>query len=71
MVKGKRYRFKYSDQEKILIYKGFNLSGNGYWHQFELESEPGKVWCELQPDDLMLLEAVEEEENAECEKQVS
>ena len=68
MVKGKKYRFKYSDQEKVLIYMGLNRSGNGYWHQFELESDRGEIWCELQPEDLMLLETVEEESGVECEK---
>jgi len=38
LVKGKKYRFKYQDEE--LIYIGYNFSGNGFWHQF---TKKGKV----------------------------
>ena len=57
MVKGGKYRFRYTatDDVKVLIYIGRNFSGNGYWNQFELESKPGEVWSELTDEDLNLI----------------
>lgn len=55
MVKGGLYKFK-GDSE-IVMYIGYNWSGNGYWHQFELVGAQG-VWSELLDSDLLLLEEV-------------
>jgi len=51
---GGKYNFKHAAER--LVYLGHNWSGNGYWYQFALVSEPNKVWCELLVYDLALLE---------------
>lgn len=51
--------YSFIGQSERLLYIGRNWSGNGYWHQFEKESEPGIVWSELQDSDLKLLELIE------------
>lgn len=56
MVIGNNYKFIGQDDE--LLYVGFNLSGNGYWHQFEKTDNYGVVWSELQGSDLNLIEEV-------------
>lgn len=53
---GSRYRWK--GQHERLVYLGHNWSGNGYWHRFEKESEPGRVWCEVLDRDLDRLEEI-------------
>jgi len=58
MERGKKYKWKYSPE--IMIYVGYNWSGNGYWHQFELEGKQGKIWCEVQGDQLNLIEEVKD-----------
>ena len=50
---GEEYNFK--NQPERLKYIGYNLSGNGYWHQFEKVGEQG-VWCELLDSDLHMIE---------------
>jgi hypothetical protein len=56
MVIGEDYNFKHStDPYKVLVYLGFNLSGNGYWHQFA-DKETGEVWAEILDSDLKLIE---------------
>jgi len=59
LVIGGKYNFK--GQPERLIYVGNNLSGNGYWHQFEKVDEPGKVWSEMQDSDLVNIEQTKEE----------
>lgn len=49
-------RYKWKSGDEILIYIGCNFSGNGFWHQFVLESVPGKVWYEVADSDLPLME---------------
>lgn len=49
-------RYNWSGQPERLIYLGKNWSGNGYWHQFALVSDPDKVWCELLDSDLGSIE---------------
>ena len=39
-------RYNWRGQEERLVYLGKNWSGNGYWHQFALTSNPDEVWCE-------------------------
>ncbi len=51
MVVGNLYRFK--GQSEVLEYLGHNWSGNGYWHQFQLN---GEVWAELTTSDLWMME---------------
>lgn len=53
MVIGGRYNWK--NQPERLKYIGYNWSGNGYWHQFELDGKHG-VWCEVLDSDLHMLE---------------
>ena len=53
---GDRCKFKYGTDD--LTYVGYNLSGNGYWHQFELTDKPGVVWSEVTASDLNLLEKI-------------
>ncbi len=48
-------KYNFIGQEDLLIYIGHNWSGNGYWHQFEKVGTPD-VWCELQTNELNLLE---------------
>lgn len=57
LVKGKKYRFKYTAEEnpEPIEYAGYNFSGNGYWHQFKKD---GEVWTELSDSDLELIEPV-------------
>lgn len=50
MTIGGRYNWKH--QPERLVYLGHNWSGNGYWHQFAIVSNPSVVWCEVQTDDL-------------------
>jgi hypothetical protein len=50
------YKFKSGDCP-YLIYKGYNWSGNGYWHQFANKYN-GKIWSELQTSDLWMIEEV-------------
>jgi hypothetical protein len=61
MNKGSIYNWK-DDKERKLIYLGYNWSGNGMWHQFELVTNPGKIWCEVLDSDLHMLEEAEEME---------
>jgi hypothetical protein len=57
MQVGCHYKFKHEeDLSKLLVYVGYNWSGNGRWHQFELKSERGKVWCEITDNDLRMIE---------------
>lgn len=58
MVKGNRYNWK--GQPERLIYLGDNFSGNGYWHQFALVTNPTKVWCEVQGYQLESFEETKE-----------
>jgi hypothetical protein len=55
---GGRYNFKW--QPDKLVYVGYNWSGNGYWHQFELVSRPGVVWSEVLDSELSMLEETKE-----------
>lgn len=55
MIVGGKYNWK--NQQERLVYLGHNWSGNGYWHQFALVSDPDKVWCEVLTKDLHMLEA--------------
>ncbi len=60
MVFNSRYNFK--NQPEQLKYIGCNWSGNGFWHQFEKIGDDG-VWCELQDDDLEMIEEAKEQSN--------
>lgn len=55
LERGGLYRFK--GQPERLKYVGHNWSGNGYWHQFELEGKPG-VWAEVLTSDLWMIEPI-------------
>ena len=48
--------YNFQHQRERLKYLGFIYSGNGYWHQFEKIDDPGVVWCEVQSNELSLLE---------------
>lgn len=48
------YRFKGTPEK--LVYRGYNWSGNGFWHQFELEEKPGAVWAEITASDTHMIE---------------
>ncbi len=48
--------YNFVEQTERLVYLGNNFSGNGYWHQFALVSEPTVAWCELQKMDLAMIE---------------
>lgn len=54
-------RYNWRGQPERLIYLGKNWSGNGYWHQFSLVSEPDAVWCEVTDSDIARFEATVEE----------
>lgn len=54
-------RYNWRGQPERLIYLGKNWSGNGYWHQFALVSEPDVVWCEVTDSDIARFEATVEE----------
>ena len=54
-VIGGFYNWKHSPER--LIYLGeFYWTGNSFWHQFALVSEPEKVWCEVRSSDLHMFE---------------
>ncbi len=38
-------RYNYKGQHECLVYKEYNFSGNGHWHQFEKVERPDKIWC--------------------------
>ena len=61
MVLGETYKF--TGQPTKLKYVGHNLSGNGYWHQFEKVDKQG-VWCELISSDLYMIELAVEIANS-------
>lgn len=48
--------YNWKGRSERLIYIGKNRSGNGYWHQFEKQDNPGKVWCEILDSDLQFIE---------------
>lgn len=54
-------RYNWRGQPERLIYLGRNWSGNGYWHQFALVSEPDVVWCEVTDEDVGRFEATPQE----------
>lgn len=54
LEKGSRYNW--IGQKERLIYLGRSRNGLGYWHQFALVEKPDKVWCEVIPADLCMLE---------------
>lgn len=49
-------RYNWKNQRERLVYVGRNHGGRGVWHQFELVSTPGTVWCEVLDEDLDKLE---------------
>lgn len=51
---GGRYNWKH--QPERLVYLGYNLSGNGRWHQFAKVEYPTVVWCEVLTRDLEMFE---------------
>lgn len=59
MILHEEYNFKH--QQEKLKYVGYNFSGNGYWHQFELISEPNVIWSEMQDSDLQMIELTRKE----------
>lgn len=60
LIKGKEYRFTHNIEEpEPMTYIGCNWSSNGYWHQF---TRDGRVWSEIQDEQLKLIEPVQEEE---------
>lgn len=59
MKVGGKYGFVASDER--LTYLGKNWSSNGFWHQFEKEDEPGKVWAECLDSDLHLIKELDNE----------
>ena len=55
---GDRYNWK--NQPERLVYVGMCEPRNGRWHQFEKVDEHGVVWCEVQPQDMYMLELTKE-----------
>lgn len=49
-------RYNWINQSERLIYIGYNLSGNGYWHQFVKTDNQGVVWCEVKDNQLHMFE---------------
>lgn len=58
-----RGKYNWRNQSERLIYLGHNFSGNGYWYQFALVENPGKVWCELLSESLQHIEETKETDN--------
>ena len=58
LIIGNRYNWK--NQPERLVYVGMCEPGNGRWHQFEKVDAPGVVWCEVQPQDMYMLELTKE-----------
>lgn len=56
---GGKYNFRW--QPERLVYLGHNLSGNGKWHQFALVDKPDDVWCEIQTEDLHMIEETKQD----------
>lgn len=46
---------KWKSRPEVMVYVG----KEGIWYQFELESEPGEVWCETLEEFLEFLEEVD------------
>lgn len=59
-VIGRKYRWR--NQSEVLAYLGLHRDHRHCrgWHQFEKVDEPGKVWCEVRPEDLPSLEEIPE-----------
>jgi hypothetical protein len=50
-------RCNWKGQPDRLIYRGYNYSGNGYWHQFTLvDKEEEAIWCEVPDSDIHRIE---------------
>lgn len=50
-------RYNWRNQPERLIY----LGKKGCWHQFELVTWPGNVWCEILDYDLKSIEETQQE----------
>jgi hypothetical protein len=59
MKRGEKYKWRYQDD--IMVYLGYNFSGNGYWHQFRKIGDSREVWCEVRTDDLQMIEEVKDD----------
>ncbi len=55
LIRGNRYNWKH-DADNVLIYKGKNWSGNGFWHQFDQADKPDVVWCEVTDKEIPMFE---------------
>lgn len=57
-VIGRHYKWKYQHDE--LVYMGLHHDHQHCrgWHQFAKVGQPGKVWCEVRPEDLARLEEI-------------
>lgn len=55
-------RYNWPGQPERLAYIGPKRYPGDYrtWHQFELVSAPGEVWCEVLTSELSLLEATKD-----------
>ena len=49
--------YKWKGQDQHLVYIGYNFDG-GWWHQFELASNRGSIWCETTSKELELLGSI-------------
>jgi hypothetical protein len=50
-------RCNWKGQPERLVYRGYNYSGNGYWHQFSLvDKEEEAIWCEVLDSDIHHIE---------------
>jgi len=54
-------KYHWIGQEERLVYLGHNWSGNGFWYQFALVTEPTVVWSECLCMDLENLTKTREE----------
>lgn len=48
--------YNWKNQPERLVYIGMCAPRNGRWHQFAKVESPDVVWCEVQPQDLHMLE---------------
>jgi len=54
-------KYNWKNQPERLVYLGYKVSGNGFWHQFALVGNISKVLCEVKEDSLQYFEESNEQ----------
>ena len=59
LKRGGKYNWKHAPELLFMCTRHY-VGDRRTWYQFELVSEPGKVWCEVLEDDLKMFEEIAE-----------